>query len=152
VRIDSAAAARQQDSIYDGGAFARSGSPNEKPVALAGFGGAHVVFDEVVVEAGLAMPAMGDEGVPLIEKISQIMSLLNLAPDVQEAILFLFTLSHAEGPKTVRGRDPVCAREVIALAAEVDWGRQRQGWGEIPISICPLTGPLDFTHQNLDIP
>lgn len=56
-------------------------------------------------------------------RMSQIMSLLNLAPDIQEAILFL--------PKTVKGRDPVCARDVIRLAAsEVDWGRQREGWKE----------------------
>ena len=48
------------------------------------------------------------------------MALFNLAPDIQEAILFL--------PKTLRGRDPVCARDVIALAAEVDWGRQREEW------------------------
>jgi hypothetical protein len=54
-------------------------------------------------------------------RMSQIMSLLNLAPEIQEAILFL--------PKTVRGRDAVCAREVIRLAAEVDWERQRSGWG-----------------------
>lgn len=57
-------------------------------------------------------------------RMSQIMSLLNLAPDIQEAILFL--------PKTVKGRDPVCAREVIALAAsELDWGRQRVAWRRI---------------------
>lgn len=54
-------------------------------------------------------------------RMSQIISLLNLAPDIQEAILFL--------PKTVKGRDPVCARDVIRLAAaEVDWERQREGW------------------------
>lgn len=63
-------------------------------------------------------------------RVSQIMSLsrtlsvvegLNLTPDIQEAILFL--------PKTVRGRDPICARDVIRLAAEVDWARQRGRWG-----------------------
>ena len=32
------------------------------------------------------------------------------------------------GPKTVKGRDPISSREVIRLAAEVDWGRQREGW------------------------
>ena len=53
-------------------------------------------------------------------RMSQIMSLLNLAPDIQEEILFL--------PKTEKGRDPISSREVIRLAAEVDWGRQREGW------------------------
>ena len=53
-------------------------------------------------------------------RMSQIMSLLNLAPDIQEAILFL--------PKTIKGRDPISSREVIRLAAEVDWERQRGQW------------------------
>lgn len=51
-------------------------------------------------------------------RMSQIMPLLNLAPDIQEAILFL--------PKTVKGRDPISSRDVIRLAAEVDWERQRE--------------------------
>jgi hypothetical protein len=67
--------------------------------------------------------------------MSQIMSLLNLAPDIQEAILFL--------PKTLRGRDPVCARQVMALAAEeVDWERQRAGWGA-------LGGLMNKDHHRL---
>lgn len=53
-------------------------------------------------------------------RMSQIMSLLNLAPDIQEAILFF--------PKTVKGRDPISSREGIRLAVEIDWERQREGW------------------------
>ena len=57
-------------------------------------------------------------------RMSQIMSLLNLAPDIQEAILFL--------PKTVKGRDSIGAREIIRLAAsEVDWGRGRGRGGPV---------------------
>lgn len=48
------------------------------------------------------------------------MSLLNLAPDIQEAILFL--------PKTVKGRDAINSQDVMRLAAEVVWGRQRVCW------------------------
>jgi hypothetical protein len=59
-------------------------------------------------------------------RMSQIMSLLKLAPDIQEAILFLAALSHVEGPKTVKGRDPISSREVIGLAEKVDWERQRE--------------------------
>jgi len=54
-------------------------------------------------------------------RMSQIMSLLNLAPDIQEAILFL--------PKTVQGRDAINSRDIIRLASEVDWERQREGAG-----------------------
>jgi len=50
------------------------------------------------------------------------------ATDSQEAVLFLPALSHVEGPKTVKGRDPISSRDVIRLAEEVDWERQRAGF------------------------
>jgi hypothetical protein len=53
-------------------------------------------------------------------RISQIMNLLYLAPDVQEAILFL--------PRTVRGRDPLLLRDLQPIAAIPDWHRQRVLW------------------------
>jgi hypothetical protein len=53
-------------------------------------------------------------------RISQIMSLLHLAPDLQEAVLFW--------PPTVRGRDPVILRDLLALAAAPDWRKQRRMW------------------------
>ncbi len=53
-------------------------------------------------------------------RMTQIMGLLNLAPDIQEEILFL--------PKTVRGRDPISAREVLKLGAISDWEEQRKRW------------------------
>ena len=53
-------------------------------------------------------------------RMSQIMGLLNLAPDIQEEILFL--------PKTVNGRDPISAREVIQMATLKGWQEQWQAW------------------------
>src|SRR5438309_6286363 len=53
-------------------------------------------------------------------RVSQILSLVNLAPDIQEAILFL--------PRIQRGRDPVILSEVIPIAMELDWKRQRRAW------------------------
>lgn len=53
-------------------------------------------------------------------RMSQIMGLNNLAPDIQEEILFL--------PKTTKGRDPISSREVIKIATEVDWAEQRKAW------------------------
>jgi len=54
-------------------------------------------------------------------RVTQIMNLLNLAPDIQEEILFL--------PRLERGRDLVAEREVREVAAIVDWIVQRQMWG-----------------------
>ena len=53
-------------------------------------------------------------------RITQIMNILNLAPDIQEEILFL--------PRTVKGRDPICERDVRPIAAVPYWNRQRKMW------------------------
>ena len=53
-------------------------------------------------------------------RVSQIMGLLNLAPDLQEALLFL--------PRTQRGRAPVILRDVLPIAGVIEWGRQRRMW------------------------
>jgi hypothetical protein len=58
-------------------------------------------------------------------RISQIMNLLNLAPDIQKAILFL--------PRTQRGRDPIILRDLQPVAAALDWRHQRKMW-------CRLSG------------
>ena len=55
-------------------------------------------------------------------RVSQVMDLLNLAPDIQEALLFL--------PPTIRGPDAVRDPDIRPIAAEVDWGRQRGRWGK----------------------
>ncbi len=56
-------------------------------------------------------------------RITQIMNLLLLAPDIQEAILFL--------PKVVAGHDPIKLKHLQAVCLERDWGRQRVRWGEL---------------------
>ena len=55
-------------------------------------------------------------------RISQIMNLLYLAPDVQESILFL--------PRTLRGRDPTILRDLQPIAAVLDWHVQRRTWAK----------------------
>jgi hypothetical protein len=53
-------------------------------------------------------------------RISQIMSLLYLAPDVQETILYL--------PRIERGRDLVVLHELLPIAGAADWAKQRRLW------------------------
>lgn len=53
-------------------------------------------------------------------RVTQIMNLLNLAPDIQEALLFL--------PPTEFGRDGVKEWQVRPIAAVHDWVRQRKMW------------------------
>ena len=56
-------------------------------------------------------------------RVSQIMNLVNLAPDIQEAILFL--------PRTERGRDPIHLRLLQPIASTIDWKKQRRLWKEL---------------------
>jgi len=60
-------------------------------------------------------------------RVTHIMSLLHLAPDIQEELLFL--------PRVIEGRDPVRERMMRSIAAEVDWGKQRKMWRELKAGV-----------------
>lgn len=65
-------------------------------------------------------------------RLTHIMNLLNLAPDIQEEILFL--------PVTKKGRDKIVERNIRHIANEVDWDKQREMWNKAiiyPADICP---------------
>jgi len=59
-------------------------------------------------------------------RISQIMSLTLLAPDVQKAILFL--------PRTDGGRGAIRERQVRLICAVPGWRKQRRVWSEMVVS------------------
>ena len=59
-------------------------------------------------------------------RVTQIMNLLLLAPDIQKKILFL--------PGTQRGRDPIREIMVRPIAAILDWRKQRRMWGELKLT------------------
>ncbi len=53
-------------------------------------------------------------------RLTQIMNLMNLAPDIQEAVLFL--------PASEREREPITERDLRPIAALEDWQKQRKLW------------------------
>jgi hypothetical protein len=53
-------------------------------------------------------------------RVTQIMNLLHLAPDIQDAILNL--------DRVERGDDPITERDLRPIAAIVDWRKQRIAW------------------------
>jgi hypothetical protein len=65
-------------------------------------------------------------------RVTQIMNLLHLAPDIQEALLEL--------PPVHEGRDPVTERDLRPIAAEVVWERQRAMWISLGIAADPASG------------
>ena len=56
-------------------------------------------------------------------RMTQIMNLLHLAPDIQDEILHL--------PPVVEGRDPVTERDLRPIAQLMDWEKQRATWGTL---------------------
>lgn len=85
-------------------------------------------FDQLLRERIVAsyteLAALGHVTRP---RVSQIMNLLQLAPDIQEQILFL--------PRTVRGRDRLQLRQLQPIAAVLDWQKQRRLWRELLDSV-----------------
>ncbi|MCX7386447.1 MAG: hypothetical protein NTX48_07245 [Planctomycetales bacterium] len=53
-------------------------------------------------------------------RMSQIMNLLHLAPDLQETLLFL--------PRTIKGNDPIHEKMLRPVTLEFNWHRQREMW------------------------
>ncbi len=56
-------------------------------------------------------------------RVTQILNLLHLAPDIQEAVLDL--------PPVERGCDPIVERDLRPIVAEADWGAQRRMWAQL---------------------
>jgi len=81
-------------------------------------------FDDLVRSGEMADFAdIAELGQVTRARLSQIVNLLNLAPDIQEAILFL--------PLVAGEREAVSEREVRGIAAEGDWKRQREAWSRV---------------------
>jgi hypothetical protein len=70
-------------------------------------------------------------------RITQIMNLLFLAPDIQEQILFLPPVRH--------GRDPIHLAQLQPLAREWDWRTQRALWAALRTT---WPGRSDKTEQS----
>jgi hypothetical protein len=66
-------------------------------------------------------------------RISQILNLQYLAPDIQEELLFL--------TRQTRGRDPIHLARLQPIAAQFDWARQRRLWRE-PRTVTGVTAVL----------
>ena len=81
-------------------------------------------LDELVRTGQVASySALASLGQVTRARISQILNLLHLAPDLQEALLFL--------PLTGRGRDPIILADLMPIAAAFDRRKQRRLWRQL---------------------
>jgi len=55
-------------------------------------------------------------------RVTQIMNLLQLAPDIQEQVLFL--------PRIQSNKEPILERELRRIATVADWRKQQRLWSE----------------------
>lgn len=56
-------------------------------------------------------------------RVSQIMNLLNLAPDIQEELLYM--------PRVETGRPAIILADLQPIASTPDWRKQRKMWHEL---------------------
>lgn len=81
-------------------------------------------FDQLIRERVVADQAdLARLGHVTRARVTQIMNLLCLAPDIQEELLFL--------PRVERGRDPIQERQLRPIATVPDWRKQRQMWSQL---------------------
>ena len=74
-------------------------------------------------------------------RMTQIVNLLNLAPDIQEEILFL--------RRTTKGRDPIGERDLRPITAIVGWRVQRRMWEAL---LASRTASVGKTHGQAPRP
>lgn len=72
-------------------------------------------------------------------RMTHIMSLLHLAPDIQEELLGL--------PRSKTGHDPIREKMVRPIAAVPDWRKQRRLWGELR---CPRLARFAARDRRMD--
>jgi hypothetical protein len=78
-------------------------------------------FDALVREGAVSTQAeLAAVGHVTRARVTQIMNLLHLAPDLQEAVLHL--------PPIRAGRDPITEHDLRPIAAKVQWAEQRRMW------------------------
>jgi hypothetical protein len=107
--------------IHDGPPQEPSLAPEGRIPRISRLMALAIRFDRLIKEGEITDQAdLARLGNVTRARVTQIMNLLQLAPEIQEAILFL--------PRTVKGRDPIREHHLRPIAAEPDWRRQQRRW------------------------
>ena len=73
-------------------------------------------------------------------RMTQVMSLLHLSPDIQEQVLFL--------PRTDHGRDPIQLAQLRPIAAVPDWRLQRNLWQALQSAAAPAASAHNLENSG----
>jgi hypothetical protein len=98
--------------------------PNQRICRISRLMALAIHFDNLIRAGGILDYAqLASLGHISRARVSQIMNLLLLAPDIQEEILFL--------PPIEKGDDPIIERHLRPIVAKVEWDQQRILWNKI---------------------
>jgi hypothetical protein len=116
MRFGQGGRGRKRKREADGSVTPRGRVPRvAKLMALA------IRFDQLIRDGVVADQAeLARIGHVSRARLTQIMNLLSLAPEIQESILWQ--------PMVECGRDAVTEKRLRALVGELDWRKQRQMW------------------------
>jgi hypothetical protein len=106
-------------------------------------------FERLIREGAVARQVdLAEVGHVTRARVTQIMNLLHLAPDIQEAILFL--------PLVESGKDPIGEHHLRRLVSIIEWDQQRAAWRAIadlnkpdPTPHADVTGEVGATRKCL---
>ena len=99
-------------------------TPNGRVPRVARLMALAIKFDQLIRSHGVYDQAeLAEVGHVTRARVTQIMNLLHLAPDIQEQILFL--------PLVTSGRDPITERDLRPIVAQVGWADQRRQWQRV---------------------
>ena len=110
----------------------RNGSAPDVPVGrvprIAQLMALAIRCDELIRDGVIANQSeLAEFGHITTARMTQIMTLLNLAPDIQEQLLFL--------PRRQRGRDMIIENDVRPIVQTFDWKKQRRLWSKLQRSV-----------------
>ena len=109
--------------VHEGPAPAEPKLPNGRVPRVTKLMALALRFDELLQSGAIASYAeLARLGHVTRARVCQIMNLVYLAPDIQEALLFL--------PRTESGRDRIILSDLQPIAAMPEWRKQRRWWAE----------------------
>jgi len=115
---------RTRKVIHDGLPQEPSPAPEGRIPRISRLMALAIRFDRLIKEGEVTDQAdLARLGNVTRARVTQIMNLLQLDPEIQEAILFL--------PRTIKGRDPIREHHLRPIAAEPNWIKQRRRWREL---------------------
>ncbi len=128
---------------FGNGAPAKQTAPPGRVPRVARLMALALRFDELVRSGAIADYAeLARLGHVTRARVTQIMNLLNLAPDIQEQVLFL--------PPVTSGRDAVRERDLRPIAALPDWREQRRLWRQLVVRSGVADDPGEPGEDTLD--